>query len=154
MRVKFIMNSFEWFNQLAAHHISLTMVTALFLCFPLTENNRTPVQRSNSRQNLNAGPAMVKTLHASKAHNEVQPSAARSKAAACSESGRRCRNSAAVEPWLDRERLVEREVVKPAEKEIEGETEPPVTAIGTALNSCSTNGESDVETLLAKLRAL
>ncbi|XP_051234217.1 protein diaphanous homolog 3-like isoform X2 [Dicentrarchus labrax] len=124
-----------------------------------TENNKAPLQRSRSRQNINAGSAVVKAPPAKEAHNESEghPSAARSKAAACTESGRRHRNPPGHSYWLDRERVVEREMVKPTEKEMEVEAEPPAfqpTSTVAAVSSCSTNGESDVEALLAKLRAL
>ncbi|XP_070787259.1 protein diaphanous homolog 3-like [Enoplosus armatus] len=125
------------------------------------ENNKAPLQRSRSRQNINAGSAVVKAPPAKEAHNEseVHPSAARAKAAAsaCSESGRRYRNPPGHSHWLDRERVVERQTVKPTEKEMEVEAEPSAfqpSSTGAAVSSCSTNGESDVEALLAKLRAL
>ncbi|XP_044051300.1 protein diaphanous homolog 3-like [Siniperca chuatsi] len=113
------------------------------------ENNKAPLQRSRSRQNINSGSAAVKAPPAKEAHNESEghPSAARARAS-CSESSRSYR--------LDRERAVERETVK-NEKEMEVEAEPPAfqpSSTGAAVNSCSTNGESDVEALLAKLRAL
>ncbi|XP_076586660.1 protein diaphanous homolog 3-like [Chaetodon auriga] len=115
------------------------------------ENNKAPLQRSRSRQNINAGSAVVKAPPAKEAHNESEghASAAQSKAAACSESGHRYRNPRGNSYWLDRERVVEREMVKPTEKAMEVDAEPPA-----AVSSCSTNGESDVEALLAKLRAL
>ncbi|TKS69681.1 hypothetical protein D9C73_003748 [Collichthys lucidus] len=123
------------------------------------ENNKAPLQRSRSRQNINAGSAVVKAPPAKETHNESEshPSAARSKAAACLESGRRYRNPPGHSHWLDRERVVERQAVKPTEKEMEVEAEPPTfqtTSTGAVVSSCSTNGESDVEALLAKLRAL
>ncbi|XP_041639883.1 protein diaphanous homolog 3-like isoform X2 [Cheilinus undulatus] len=123
------------------------------------ENNKAPLQRSRSRQNINAGSAAVKAHAAKEAHNETEghPSAARDKAAAGTESGRRYRNHAANSCWLDRERVVEREMLKPTEKEVEVEDEPEVfqsASTSAAVSSYSTNGESDVETLLAKLRAL
>lgn len=101
----------------------------------------------------------MKAPHANEAHNEPEghPSAARSKVAACSESGRRYRIPPGHSSWLDRERVIERETVKVAEKKMEVEADPPafqLTSIGAAVSSCSTNGESDVEALLAKLRAL
>lgn len=141
---------------------SLSSLIALVLTvfyFLLTENNRTPLQRSRSRQNINASSAVVKASHANEAHNEPEghPSAARSKVAVCSESGRRYRNPPGHSSWLDRERVIEKETVRVAEKKMEIETEPPafqVTSSGAAVSSCSTNGESDVEALLAKLRAL
>lgn len=134
------------------------MLTSLFLCFPLIENNRTPLQRSRSRQNISAGSAAVKVSSA-EAHNEPGglPSAARSKVAVSSESGRRYRNPLDQSSWLDRERVTERETVKAAKKEMEVEADPlafQLTSIDAAVSSCSTNGESDVEALLAKLRAL
>ncbi|XP_036950612.1 protein diaphanous homolog 3-like isoform X2 [Acanthopagrus latus] len=124
------------------------------------ENNKAPLQRSRSRQNINVGSAMVKAPLAKEACNESEghPSAARSKAAACSESGRRYRNPPGHSYWLDRERVVERVTVKPNEKEMEVETQPPAfqpTSTAAAVgSSCGSNGESDVEALLAKLRAL
>lgn len=135
-----------------------TLVLTVF-CFPLTENNRTPLQRSRSRRNINASSAVVKAPHANETHNEPEghPSAARSKVAVCSESGRRYRNPPGHSSWLDRERVIEKETVRVAEKKMEIETEPPalqVTSSGAVVSSCSTNGESDVEALLAKLRAL
>ncbi|CAJ1049539.1 protein diaphanous homolog 3-like isoform X2 [Xyrichtys novacula] len=123
------------------------------------ENNKAPLQRSRSRQNINAGSAAVKAQAAKEANNESEGhlSAARDKAAAGSESGRRYRNNIANSCWMDRERVVEREMVKPIEKEAEVEAEPPAfqsTSNSAAVSICSTNGESDVEALLAKLRAL
>ncbi|XP_059208190.1 protein diaphanous homolog 3-like [Centropristis striata] len=123
------------------------------------ENNKAPLQWSRSRQNINLSSAVVKAPPAKEAHNESEghPSAARAKAAACSEPGRRYRNAPGHSHWLDRERVVERETVKPTEKEMEVEARPPAfqpSSTGAAVSSCSTNGESDVEALLAKLRAL
>lgn len=103
---------------------------------------------------------MVKAPLAKEAFNESEghPSTARSKAAACSESGRRYRNPPGHSYWLDRERVVEKVPVKPIEKEMEVEAQPPAfqpTSTGAAVSSsCGSNGESDVEALLAKLRAL
>ncbi|XP_042341662.1 LOW QUALITY PROTEIN: protein diaphanous homolog 3-like [Plectropomus leopardus] len=123
------------------------------------ENNKAPLQRSRSRQNINLGSAVVKAPPAKEAHNESDghPSAARAKAAACSDSGRRYRNTPGHSQWQDRERVVERETVKPPEKEMEVKAEPPAfqpSSTRAGVSSCSTNGESDVEALLAKLRAL
>ncbi|XP_030271041.1 protein diaphanous homolog 3 isoform X2 [Sparus aurata] len=124
------------------------------------ENNKAPLQRSRSRQNINVGSAVVKAPLAKEAFNESEghPSTARSKAAACSESGRRYRNPPGHSCWLDRERVVEKVPVKPIEKEMEVEAQPPAfqpTSTGAAVSSsCGSNGESDVEALLAKLRAL
>lgn len=134
--------------------ISLTPAfTALFLCFALTENNRTPLQRSRSRQNINASAAAVKASHANEARNEAEgrPAPCQPKASTCSEAGRRVRNPTGHSSRLDRERASEREAAK------EAEHEPAAfrpTSGDAALSSCSTNGESDVEALLAKLRAL
>ncbi|XP_039988200.1 protein diaphanous homolog 3-like isoform X2 [Xiphias gladius] len=123
------------------------------------ENNKAPLQRSRSRQNINVGSAVVKASPAKEAHNESEghPSAARAKAAVCAESGSRYRNTPGHRYGLDRERVVERETVKLSEKEVEVEAQPPAfqpSSTGAAVSSCSTNGESDVEALLAKLRAL
>ncbi|XP_049903621.1 protein diaphanous homolog 3-like isoform X1 [Epinephelus moara] len=123
------------------------------------ENNKAPLQRSRSRQNINLGSAVVKAPPAKEAHNESEghPSAARAKAAACSESGRRYRNTPGHSHWQDRERVVERETVKSTGREMEVKAEPLASqpsSTGAAVSSCSANGESDVEALLAKLRAL
>ncbi|KAI3377530.1 hypothetical protein L3Q82_008697 [Scortum barcoo] len=123
------------------------------------ENNKATLQRSRSRQNINAGSAAVKATPAKEAHNESEghPSAARAKAASCSESGRRYRNTPGHSYWLDRERVVDREMVRPTEKEREVEAEPSAiqpSSTDATVSSCTTNGESDVEALLAKLRAL
>lgn len=101
----------------------------------------------------------MKVSNANEAHNEPEglPSAARSKVAVSSESGRRYRNPLDHSSWLERERVMERGTVKAAKKEMEVKADPPafqLTSVGTAVSSCSTNGESDVEALLAKLRAL
>ncbi|XP_068173739.1 protein diaphanous homolog 3-like [Antennarius striatus] len=121
-------------------------------------NNRAPLQRSHSRQNINMGSAVVKTPHANKANKESEDhqSVTRSKVAACSELSRRCRNPTGVSSWPDRERVMEREMVKPPEKvkDMEGEAESPSTVTSAALSACNSNGETDVEALLAKLRAL
>ncbi|KAM7405962.1 hypothetical protein PAMP_000371 [Pampus punctatissimus] len=124
------------------------------------ENNRAPLQRSRSRQNINVGSVVVKAPPAKEAHNESagHPSAAaRAKAAACSESGRRYKNTPGHSYVLDRERAVERETVKLTANEMRVEAEPQAfhpSSAGATVSSCSTNGESDVEALLAKLRAL
>ncbi|KAL7406367.1 hypothetical protein ABVT39_018740 [Epinephelus coioides] len=123
------------------------------------ENNKAPLQRSRSRQNINLGSAVVKAPPAKEAHNESEghPSTARAKTAACSESGRRYRNTPGHSHWQDRERVVERETVKSTGGEMEVKAEPlasQASSTGAAVSSCSANGESDVEALLAKLRAL
>ncbi|KAK5874149.1 hypothetical protein PBY51_019122 [Eleginops maclovinus] len=103
---------------------------------------------------MNLGSAVIKAPPPKEDHNESDghPSSARAK-----ESGRRYRNNPAQSHWLDRERVVDRETVKKTEKEMEVVKEPPsrkLSSTDAAVNSCSTNGESDVEALLAKLRAL
>ncbi|XP_069030600.1 protein diaphanous homolog 3-like [Embiotoca jacksoni] len=123
------------------------------------ENNKAPLQRSRSRQNINASSAAVKAPPAKEAHNECEshPSAARAKASACSEPGRRYRNIPSHSYGQDRERVVEREPVKLREKEVRVEAETPAfqpPSSGPAVSSRGTIGESDVEALLAKLRAL
>eukprot|EP00066_Takifugu_rubripes_P005695 XP_003969938.1 PREDICTED: protein diaphanous homolog 3 isoform X1 [Takifugu rubripes] len=117
------------------------------------ENNRTPLQRSRSRQNINASLAAVKPSHANEARNEAagQQAASQPKVAPCSESGRRYRNPAGHSSWLERERVLDGETVKVVESD-PAAFQP--TSRDAALSSCSTNGESDVEALLAKLRAL
>ncbi|XP_026234870.1 protein diaphanous homolog 3-like isoform X2 [Anabas testudineus] len=126
---------------------------------PVNHENKAPLQRSRSRQNINVGSAAVKAPPAREAHNESEghSSAARAKTTSGSESGRRYRNTPGQSYGLDRERVIERETVKPTEKEIEVEAERPAfqpSSTGAAVSSCGTNGESDVEALLAKLRAL
>lgn len=124
------------------------------------ENNKAPLQRSRSRQNINASSAAVKAPSAREAHNESEshPSAARAKAAVGSESGRGYRNVAGHGYGPDRERVLER--VKVTEKEMEvgtGSAGTPAfqsSSFSPTVSSCGTNGESDVEALLAKLRAL
>ncbi|XP_026021002.1 protein diaphanous homolog 3 isoform X3 [Astatotilapia calliptera] len=124
------------------------------------ENNKAPLQRSRSRQNINASSAAVKAPSAREAHNESEshPSAARAKAAVGSESGRGYRNVAGHGYGPDRERVLER--VKATEKEMEvgtGSAGTPAfqsSSFSPTVSSCGTNGESDVEALLAKLRAL
>ncbi|XP_047437384.1 protein diaphanous homolog 3-like isoform X2 [Mugil cephalus] len=137
------------------------------------ENNKAPLQRSRSRQNINASSSAAaaaagKAPPAKEAHNEAEghPSTARAKAAVCSAPGRRYRNVPGQSYGVDRERVVER--VKPAEKEMEVEADAPTfqpsfspsssssssSSSGPAVGSCGSNGESDVEALLAKLRAL
>lgn len=101
----------------------------------------------------------MKAPPAKEAHNESegQPSAARVKAVVCSDSGHRYRNAPSHSYGLDRERVVEREMVKLTEKEMEVGAESLAfqpSSSGAAVSSCSANGESDVEALLAKLRAL
>ncbi|XP_054869567.1 protein diaphanous homolog 3-like isoform X2 [Amphiprion ocellaris] len=122
------------------------------------ENNKAPLQRSRSRQNINANSAAAKAPPAKEAHNESEghPSAARAKASACSEPGRRNRNIPGYSYGLNRERVVEAEMVKVTEKEPEVEADTPASqpSSGPAVSSCGTNGESDVEALLARLRAL
>lgn len=52
---------------------------------------------------------------------------------------------------MDREKVLEKEMVKAADSE-PASFRPP--SGDTAVAGCNTNGESDVEALLAKLRAL
>lgn len=111
------------------------------------------MQRSRSRQNINANSAAVKASHANEGRNDAegQSSASQPKVAAFPETGRRYRNPAGHSSWLDRERVLEKETVKVAEREPEAFQPTPGDG---AVSSCSTNGEPDVEALLAKLRAL
>lgn len=99
----------------------------------------------------------MKATHAKAADNEpeAQQSVSQPKVAVYSESGRRYRYPQGHSSSLARERVMEREMVKATEKEVEGEpTAFQLTSSSAAVSSCTTNGESDVETLLAKLRAL
>ncbi|KAK2853873.1 hypothetical protein Q5P01_006534 [Channa striata] len=126
---------------------------------PRPRENKAPLQRSRSRQNINVSSAVVKAAPAKEAPNESEghPSAARAKAAACSESDHRYRNTPGKSYRPERERVVERETVRPAERKMEVEAAPLAfqsSSTGAAVSSCSANAESDVEALLAKLRAL
>ncbi|MEQ2234263.1 hypothetical protein ILYODFUR_030119 [Ilyodon furcidens] len=117
-----------------------------------SENNKVPLQRSRSRQNVNVSSTAAKAPAAKEARNESEghPSVARAKASACFEVGRKYKNTPGHSCGLDREQAAEKEMVKPAEKkpEIEAET----SAIQPS--SADANGEPDVEALLARLRAL
>lgn len=111
------------------------------------ENNRAPLQRSRSRQNMNSGgSAAVKAPPAKEAQNESLGHPSRAKAAACSESGRRYRNAPGLGHWLDRE------TARPPEKEKEVQAEAP--AFRSSPAGAAVSGESDLEALLARLRAL
>ncbi|KAM9861067.1 protein diaphanous homolog 3-like [Aulostomus maculatus] len=117
------------------------------------ENNKAPFQRSRSRQNINVASAAGKAPPAKEAHQESEglPCAgAQAKAAVCSESGRRYRNAPGHSYGLGRERVVEREMVKL----IQTDVECPAVQPSPAATTSSCNGESDVEALLARLRAL
>uniref|UniRef100_UPI003AADB6B9 protein diaphanous homolog 3-like n=1 Tax=Centroberyx gerrardi TaxID=166262 RepID=UPI003AADB6B9 len=123
------------------------------------ENTKAPLQRSRSRQNINAGSVLAKGPPAKEAHYEAEshPSAARGKAAACTETGHRYRHTPGLSHRPDRERAVEREREKAMEKAVEIEAQPAAfqpSSTGTTIGGSSTNGESDVEALLARLRAL
>lgn len=111
------------------------------------ENNKAPLQRSRSQQNINAGPEAVRaTAPFKEAHNETvgHPSTGRAKA----EAGRRNKHP----PGPDRERAIDREVIKGGEKERQVEVEPAVIQTTPAVTIGS--GDTDVEALLARLRAL
>nr|XP_054588378.1 protein diaphanous homolog 3 isoform X2 [Nothobranchius furzeri] len=124
------------------------------------ENNKAPLQRSRSRQNVNVGSvAAAKAPLAKEARNESdsRPSADRAKVSGCLESGGRYGIASGHSSRLERNRGVEREMVKVTEKELEVEAENPSlqpSSSGPAVSSCNTTAESDVEALLAKLRAL
>ncbi|XP_034437174.1 protein diaphanous homolog 3-like isoform X3 [Hippoglossus hippoglossus] len=126
---------------------------------PVNHENKVPLQRSRIRQDLNLGNILQEAPPTKGAPAEPQghPSAARSRAAACTEPGRRYRNTPGHGYGLDRERVVERQTVKVTEREMYVEAEPPglqTSSAGASVSSCGSNGESDVEALLAKLRAL
>ncbi|XP_076011613.1 protein diaphanous homolog 3-like [Genypterus blacodes] len=117
------------------------------------ENTKAPLQRSRSRQNINAGSVVAKAAPAREAHyqQEDHPSAAQAKTAACSESGRKFKHTPAHRHGQDRERVADKETDKEVVKERRVEAEP---APAQPASTCSTNGEPDVEALLARLRAL
>ncbi|XP_072321753.1 protein diaphanous homolog 3-like [Eucyclogobius newberryi] len=117
------------------------------------ENNKVQLQRSRSRQNINVGPEAVRATAALKeAHNETEahPSTGRSKA----EAGRRNKHTAGLSTCYgpDRERAVDREMIKRGERERQVEREPAVIQTPPAMSVG--NGDTDVEALLARLRAL
>ncbi|KAM4744231.1 protein diaphanous homolog 3-like isoform 3-T3 [Anableps anableps] len=116
------------------------------------ENNKAPLQRSCSRQNVNVSSTASKAPPAKEVRNESEgnPSVARAKASACSEVGQKYKNTLGHSCGLDRERAVEREMVKLAEKKLEIKVESPILQTSPA----DANGEPDVEALLARLRAL
>ncbi|XP_064165909.1 protein diaphanous homolog 3-like [Anguilla rostrata] len=103
------------------------------------ENQKTPLQRSRSRQNINFNSTRAPIAKDLNYEPDPHSSAARGKAPA-----RRQNHSGA---GREAEREAEREGQSAAETqcEREGEAQPAV---------CPANGESDVETLLARLRAL
>lgn len=112
------------------------------------ENNKAPLQRSRSRQNINVGPEAVRaTAPFTEAHNETEgrPSTGRAKA----EVGRRYKHP----PGPDRERAIDREVIKGGERERQVVVVEPVVIQTTPAMTIS-NGDTDVEALLARLRAL
>ncbi|XP_047220118.1 protein diaphanous homolog 3-like isoform X2 [Girardinichthys multiradiatus] len=116
------------------------------------ENNKVPLQRSRSRQNVNVSSTAAKAPAAKEVRNESEghPSVARAKASACFEVGRKYKNTPGHSCGLDREQAAEREMVKLAEKKTEIEAETSAIQPSPA----DANGEPDVEALLARLRAL
>lgn len=98
-----------------------------------------------------AAAAKASSAKESRNESEGHPSAARSQASSSLESGRRNRNPPGHSYGLERERVVEREVLKGSKKEVEAEALQPSSS---AVSSINANGEPDVEALLAKLRAL
>ncbi|XP_030627945.1 protein diaphanous homolog 3-like [Chanos chanos] len=95
------------------------------------ENTKAPLQRSRSRQNINFSSARASTAKQAHYEAEAHLSAARKAGTGRQEPAHR----------PDTEREKERELQKEREKE----TSHPV---------CSANGDTDVEALLARLRAL
>lgn len=99
-----------------------------------------------------AGSEAARAAHGCSSEPEGRPPAAGP------EPARRYRNPAANSCWQDRERVIERRMVKAAEPEVEAEPPAfpptPAAAATNAAGGCGANGVSDVETLLAKLRAL
>ncbi|KAF7655748.1 hypothetical protein LDENG_00051250 [Lucifuga dentata] len=119
------------------------------------ENTKAPLQRSHSRQNINVSSVATKAPPAREPHYQAEdhPSAAQAKTAACSESGHRFRHTPGHHHGLDRETAAEKELVKKVEKEMK--VEPSAfQPSSTCSTTSSTSEESDVEALLAKLRAL
>lgn len=109
------------------------------------ENNKAPLQRSRSRQNINAVPGAVKAPLLKEA--EGHSSTYRTKA----EPGRRYKNNSSHNYGPERERPPDREAFKAVEKDVERQVEVIQTMATPATVS---NGETGVEALLARLRAL
>ncbi|KAM3877205.1 protein diaphanous homolog 3-like [Diretmus argenteus] len=121
------------------------------------ENTKAPLQRSRSRQNINGSSAAARGPPAREAHYEAEghPSASRGKAAAYTQPGHRYRPSPGHSQGPDRETVLKKEREKEMQEKIE--VEAPSAAFppsSTGISSCSANRESDVEALLARLRAL
>ncbi|XP_057686743.1 protein diaphanous homolog 3-like isoform X3 [Corythoichthys intestinalis] len=118
------------------------------------ENKTAPLLRTRSRLNVNASSAVVKTLPNKESESQAA-SAAPSKVAVSSQRERRDRSTLVHSFGSESERVLVGEEHKCADvkKEIESEllTSQP-SSTGSIVSS--TNGESDVEALLAKLRAL
>ncbi|XP_053720468.1 protein diaphanous homolog 3-like isoform X2 [Synchiropus splendidus] len=124
------------------------------------ESNRTPLQRSRSRDRVNLSSFATSAPAAKEARGEGEgvPSAAPpARPVTCSapsEPGRRHRNVPDHGCTREREMPVQREVSGPREKELKVEPAAlQLSSTGTA-SSNSANVESDVEALLAKLRSL
>lgn len=89
--------------------------------------------------------------------SEVPLCAAKAKAATNAEPSRRYRNSPGHSARVETERVVGKEPVKVADKEREGKVDPSAfqsSSSGDSLGSSNMSGETGVEALLAKLRAL
>ncbi|XP_028972645.2 protein diaphanous homolog 3 isoform X2 [Esox lucius] len=124
------------------------------------ENTKTPLQRSRSRQNINVSSAAMSAVawrgappaRESRYNTEGHPSDTTGFTAARSRGPPRREPGGCRPIGLDRERGREKdggeEKGREKEREVQGEREPPVTCI------TNTNGDSDVESLLARLRAL
>lgn len=107
------------------------------------------------------GSEAAKAAHGCGSEARSEPEGRPPATAAGPEPARRYRNPAANSCWQDRERVIERRMVKAAEREPEVEAEPPAfpptpaaAPVTNAASGYGANGVSDVEALLAKLRAL
>nr|XP_057944944.1 protein diaphanous homolog 3-like [Doryrhamphus excisus] len=112
------------------------------------ENKKAPIQRSRSRQNVNACSTGVKAPPTKESDGHVA-SAIGDKAVVCSESAHRYRNTPGHSKGPERERVLEKVVPKPTE--IDQRASQPCST-GAAVSG--TTAESDIEALLAKLKAL
>ncbi|XP_034019376.1 protein diaphanous homolog 3-like [Thalassophryne amazonica] len=111
---------------------------------PVNHENKVPLQTSRSRQKANVDSLVSKPSHVKETHYETEAH----QSAACLESDRRCKRSP-VRSSGQEKRVAKEEMAKVSEKEMKFET-----PTDSAVSSCSANGEADLETLLAKLRAL
>ncbi|XP_077375711.1 protein diaphanous homolog 3-like isoform X2 [Festucalex cinctus] len=118
------------------------------------ENKKATLLRSRSRLNANTSSAAVKSPPTKESDTQAASTAA-AKAALCSDTGHQYRITPGHTYGSESEQVLVREDSKPAEIKKGDEGEPlAVQTSSTAAVVSSASGESDLEALLAKLRAL